>query len=278
MPAPTRRMRIWHLEGNQARLQPDYLTGEEPLEVRIKAAGIEQAAGVTMRTPGNDYELAVGMLYSEGVISSREQIREVAYCSDVCHPDGRDRYNIVTVQLHGPLPRLPEKRLSAGSACGVCGAAALEAIRMRGVPDLAAGPLVAPAMLYALPEKLRADQGIFQSTGGLHGAALFDTNGDLVVAREDIGCHNAVDKLIGWALMAGKLPLTQQILVVSGRAGYEIIQKSLSAGIPIVCSASAPSSLAVDLARQYQQTLIGFLRSTHANVYSGIDRIRRIKE
>jgi FdhD protein len=263
------RTQIWTIERGRSRARRDTLASEEPLEVRIRSGAERRSAGVTMRTPGDDYELAAGMLYTQGVVAGREAIAQIAYCADA--PDDQ-RYNIVTVDLRGPLPALPERRFSAGSACGVCGVAAIEEIRALHAP-LGAGPRVAPELLYRLPEQLRAAQGLFEATGGLHAAALFGQDGALLAAREDIGRHNAVDKLVGWALLNSRLPLESQVMLVSGRAGFEIIQKALAAGVTLLCAVSAPSSLAVGLARQAGMTLVGFLRGERCNVYSGIERI-----
>jgi FdhD protein len=264
------RVQIWTIEHGVARRRRDTLAGEEPLEVRVRSGGFVRSAGVTMRTPGADFELAAGLLFSEGIVAGRDDIVQIAYCHDV---DKEQRYNTVTVDLRGPLPDFPERRFSAGSACGVCGTATIADLHARSWPALADGPCVAPELLYSLPEKLRAAQGLFDATGGLHAAALFDGEGGVLALREDIGRHNAVDKLAGWALLEEKLPLSSTILLVSGRAGYEIVQKSIAAGIPLLCSISAPSSLAVELARSFGQTLVGFLRGERCNVYSGIERV-----
>ena len=167
-----------------------------------------------------------------------------------------------------------ERHFYTTSACGVCGKASLESLRIRGCPVIPPGPEVEPAVLRRLPEKLQAGQGIFAATGGLHAAALFDAEGTLLVVREDVGRHNAVDKLVGWALMGGRLPLSRHIVMVSGRSSFEILQKCLMAGVPIVCAVSAPSSLAVALAREFGITLVGFLRGDRFNVYTGLDRVR----
>ena len=176
---------------------------------------------------------------------------------------------------HGVLPDLValERHFYTTSACGVCGKASLEALKIRGAPTVAAGPVVDPAVLRSLPQKLRAGQGIFAATGGLHAAALFDAEGTLLALREDVGRHNALDKLVGWALLEGRLPLRGQVVVVSGRSSFEILQKSLLAGAPMVCSVSAPSSLAVALAREFGLTLVGFLRGERFNVYAGPERV-----
>jgi FdhD protein len=228
-----------------------------------------------MRTPGNDFELAAGFLYGEGVIRGREEIQGIAHCADP-DLDADRRHNIVEVVLRGALPDLGplERHFYTTSACGVCGKASLESLRLRGVPRIREGqPQVAPELLSRLPERLQAAQGIFATTGGLHAAALFDAEGSLLAVREDVGRHNAVDKLVGWALMEGRLPLDRHVVMVSGRSSFEILQKCLMAGAPIVCAVSAPSSLAVALAQEFGITLIGFLRGDRFNVYAGLERV-----
>ena len=228
-----------------------------------------------MRTPGADFELAAGFLYSEGVISRREDIRRISYCVDKL-VDGEQRHNIVNVELRdGLIPDLQplERHFYTSSACGVCGKASLEALRLRRCPVIPSGPTVTPEIIYSLPDKLRAAQGIFTATGGLHAAATFNTEGQLLNLWEDVGRHNALDKLIGTALLSDELPLNNCIVLVSGRSSFEILQKSTTAGVPIVCSVSAPSSLAVSVAKEFGITLIGFLRGERFNVYTGLQRI-----
>lgn len=262
--------------GGQVRTRPDYLATEEPLEIRLHTAAAPQTLAVTMRTPGHDFELAAGFLYGEGVVSRRESIRSIGYCTDP-GVDAEQRYNIVTVELDPRLdPDLEplERHFYTTSACGVCGKASLEALEIRGCTALPPGPQVEAGVLSGLPESLRRAQGIFQSTGGLHAAALFDARGGLLTLREDVGRHNALDKVVGWALLREELPLAACIVMVSGRASFEIMQKSLRAGAPIVCAVSAPSSLAVDVARRFGMTLVGFLRGRQFNVYAGAERVR----
>ena len=246
-----------------------------PILYRRGQEAQQRTVAITMRTPGNDFELAAGFLYGEGVVRDAEDIRQVAHCDDRSLDDAR-RHNIVNVDLRsGLLPDLDalERHFYTTSACGVCGKASLEALRLRGCPVIGSGPQVHPDVLRSLPEKLRAAQGIFAATGGLHAAGLFDAAGNRLAVREDVGRHNAVDKLVGWALSAGALPWTGRVLMVSGRSSFEILQKALMAGVPIVCSVSAPSSLAVSLAREFGITLVGFLRGERFNVYSGLGRI-----
>ena len=270
------RTRITVVEQGQRKLRDDQLAAEEPLEIRLQAGGETQTVAVTMRTPGHDFELAAGFLHNEGILSERSLLSGITYCVDP-DVDAEQRYNIVNVGLR--LARLPElatleRHFYTTSACGICGKASLDAIAMRDCPALPAGPQIAPSLLTALPGKLRAAQGLFEATGGLHAAGLFDTGGTLLCLREDVGRHNAVDKLIGWALMQRKLPLNDCILLVSGRASYEILQKTTVAGAPVVCSVSAPSNLAVEVARRFGVTLVGFLRGERFNVYAGAARIQ----
>jgi FdhD protein len=286
--------RVWVVASGQSRPRTDQVATEEPLEIRLRAAGIaqderplpvfrrrSQGAGqrtvaITMRTPGADIELAAGFLYGEGIIRSGDEIRGISHC-DEPDLDEDKRYNIVNVDLRSEaLPDLQalERHFYTTSACGVCGKASLESLRIRGCPVIPPGPEVDADVLRALPEKLRAGQGIFDATGGLHAAALFDPEGNLLAVREDVGRHNALDKVVGWALLGGRLPLSRHIVMVSGRSSFEILQKSLMAGVPVVCAVSAPSSLAVSLAREFGITLIGFLRGDRFNVYAGLDRVR----
>ena len=263
----------WVVENGKIRSRQDQLTTEEPLEIRLVSS--QKTIAVTMRTPGADFELAAGFLYSEGVISCGEDIQRMSYCVDKS-VEGEQRYNIVNVTLREGLnPDLQplERHFYISSACGVCGKASLEALRFRGCPVIVSEPIVTAEMIYTLPDKLRADQGVFHATGGLHAAALFDSQGQLLNLHEDVGRHNALDKLIGSALLSEQLPLSNYIVMVSGRSSFEILQKCTTAGVPIVCSVSAPSSLAVSVAKEFGITLIGFLRGERFNVYTGLERI-----
>lgn len=262
-------------EAGARRLRTDDLAVEEPLEIRVGAGPAAATVGVTMRTPGADFELAAGFLTGEGVLTGCEDVERISYCADPA-VNADQRYNIVTVGLaRDELPdlRMLERHFLTSSACGVCGKANLDALEVRGCEPLPPGPSVDPAVLTALPDRLRAAQRLFAATGGLHAAGLFTVDGALVCAREDVGRHNAVDKVVGSAVLEGRLPLDQHVLMVSGRSSYEILQKALVAGIPIVCAVSAPSSLAVDLARRFGMTLVGFLRGERFNVYSGEERV-----
>ncbi|MGD0050243.1 MAG: formate dehydrogenase accessory sulfurtransferase FdhD [Vulcanimicrobiaceae bacterium] len=274
-PGRQAEVRVLTVEDGTALPRFDHVATEEPLEIRLVLRGRTQAVAVTMRTPGADFELAAGFLSGEGVIRTRDELRGISYCVDA-GLDTQQRYNVVNVALaRDALPDLAplERHFVTTSACGVCGKASLEALRLRGVPSLSEGPSVSPETITALPDRLRGEQGVFQATGGLHAAALFDQTGALLCVREDVGRHNAVDKVVGWALLNGKLPLRDRILLVSGRSSYEILQKSLAAEITIVCGISAPSSLAVALAREFGITLIGFLRGSRFNVYAGEERV-----
>jgi FdhD protein len=244
----------------------DALAAEEPLEIRINGTPLT----VTMRTPGHDLELAAGFLLTEGIIQTRSQIAEIRSAT----PKHGTKSNVVEVELKEPGfdSATLQRNFFAASSCGICGKASIEAIRTRGLqapnPELRFDPEV----LCQLPETLREEQAVFSRTGGLHAAALFDETGTLLAVREDIGRHNAVDKSAGWALLDGRLPLSNHVMVVSGRGGFEIVQKALAAGIPILASVSAPSSLAVKLARELGLTLVGFLRGRRFVVYSGAFR------
>jgi FdhD protein len=270
------KVRVRAVEDGQARVRPDTLATEEPMEIRLVSGDVRQTVAVTMRTPGADFELAAGFLYGEGVVFSPEDILKISYCVD-SDLDAEQQYNIVNVELRGGRDydlRSLERHFYTTSACGVCGKASLEQLELRGCPVIPPGPQLAAETVYALPEKLREAQGVFDATGGLHAAALFDKDGCLLALREDVGRHNATDKLVGWALLEGRLPLSDHIVVVSGRSSFEILQKCLAAEVPVVCAISAPSSLAVDVARQFGMTLVGFLRGNRFNVYSGSERIR----
>jgi FdhD protein len=254
-------------DGKATRVE-DCLAAEEPLEMR---AG-RYSLGVTLRTPGNDEELVAGFLFTEGIISRREHLVALRLPRD-----GAPERNLVRVTLDSKVRLAPgsaARRFSAGSACGVCGKASITQLRRRGLRRPEVATLFDPEVLCRLPQKLRAAQAVFGRTGGLHAAAIFDPGGELLVLREDIGRHNAVDKVIGWAFLEGRLPLRGHMLLVSGRGGFEIVQKALAAGIPLLASVSAPSSLAVQLARELGLTLVGFLRGQRFVIYSGEERIK----
>jgi FdhD protein len=269
------KTRVRVVEGGKVRVRPDTLATEEPMEIRLISGGERQTVAVTMRTPGADFELAAGFLYGEGIVKGSDDIARISYCVDA-DLDAAQQYNIVNVELRGGREydlRPLERHFYTTSACGVCGKASLEQLELRGCPVALPGPEVSAETLYSLPEKLREAQGLFDATGGLHAAALFDDAGNLLALREDVGRHNATDKLVGWAMLENRLPLSGHIVMVSGRSSFEILQKCLTAGVPFVCAISAPSSLAVDVAREFGMTLVGFLRERRFNVYAGHERV-----
>jgi FdhD protein len=252
--------------------RPDTLTVEEPLEVRV--AGVSIA--VTMRTPGDDFDLALGFLLSEGLITAATDVIQLMHCLDE-DESGRPTYNVVDVTLAAGVP-VPEpssaRALVTSSSCGLCGKRTIDEVRTRSRYAVREDPVRLPAPLLAsFPDALRARQKVFDRTGGLHAAGLFSAEGDVLVVREDIGRHNAVDKVIGWALREGRVPLTGHVLVVSGRASFELTQKALMAGVPVLAAVSAPSSLAVELARDSGMTLAGFVRDPRLTLYAGSERL-----
>jgi len=268
----TARRRVKHLAADQAITRPETLAVEEPLEIRVNGAPVT----VTMRTPGSDIELAQGFLLTEGVIAHREDVLTVRYCGGRGE-DGANTYNVLDVTL-APGVEPPDLHVTRNfyttSSCGVCGKASLEAVRL--ISRFSPGEdsaTVAVDTLKAMPDQLSAAQKVFASTGGLHAAALFGVDGTMLAVREDIGRHNAVDKVIGWALEHVRLPLGASVLLVSGRASFELTQKAVMAGIPILAAVSAPSSLAVSLADESGITLVAFLRQDSMNVYTRADRI-----
>ncbi len=253
------------------RRKDDFLAAEEPLEIRVG----EHPLSVTMRSPGHDLELAAGFLFTEGLVQRREQIVAL---ENGAGSDGPNRGNVVDVELSpdaAPDFEKMRRHFFAASSCGICGKASIDAVRSRLLQPPNPDFRFDPEILVALPEALRSSQDVFERTGGLHAAALFDSRGKLLVLREDIGRHNAVDKVIGWALREARLPLGDSVLLVSGRGGFEIVQKAIVAGVPIVASVSAPSSLAAQLARELRLTLIGFLRGRRFVVYAGEERIAK---
>uniref|UniRef100_A0A7C2G746 Sulfur carrier protein FdhD n=1 Tax=Thermus islandicus TaxID=540988 RepID=A0A7C2G746_9DEIN len=256
------RVQVARLEGGGWREVLDEVAAEAPLELRLRYREEVAPLGVILRTPGQDVELAAGFLYTEGLVKDPREILAMAPCTDGSLPP-EEREHVLQVFLRHPIPPLPERRFALSAACGACGRGEL--------PDPAR--LGFPALLLTLPERLWEAQRLFRCTGGLH-AALFDREGRLLALREDVGRHNALDKLIGWAFLQGRLPLHDHLLLVSGRAGYELLVKAVAAGVPVFCAVSAPSSLAVALARAYGLTLVGFLRAGRMNVYTGLERLR----
>ena len=271
--APGLQIRRW--AAGQWSESPDMVVTEEPLQLMLDG----EALSVVMRTPGHDIELTLGLMLSEGIVRAATDVRVIKISAEA----GEDEHGVavesvlvesneVDVHLVGPARRKPQRSMLSSSACGVCGTVLIEDLR-RDLAVLPNGPAVDPAMLPGLVDRLRSGQGVFDRTGGLHAAGLFTRGGELVSLREDVGRHNAVDKVVGRALLDKRLPAGDSILVVSGRAGYEIVQKSITAGIPILAAVGAPSSLAVALAREFNQTLVGFLKGDRFNVYSAPERL-----
>jgi FdhD protein len=252
----------------------DYLAAEEPLEIRV---GTEPLS-VTMRTPGHDVELAAGFLFTEGIVRSANQIISLQPGVSGENPNAGNLVQAELVPQVVPDFASMQRHFFAASSCGICGKASIDSVRSRLLKTPNPDFKCAPELLVKLPDVLRSSQDVFQRTGGLHAAALFDSTGVLQVLREDIGRHNAVDKVIGWALQHGQLPLGNSVLLVSGRGGFEIVQKAIVAGLPVVASVSAPSGLAVQLARELRLTLIGFLRGRRFVIYSGEERIAGSKQ
>lgn len=290
-PGSTARRRIQRVsvdaDGTSIRTRDDQLAVEEPLEIRVIPAdegsplreeragrGPDEAAhrvSVTMRTPGADFELAAGFLFGEGLIAGAEAIASIRYCTDA-----EQQYNVVNVRLAPGAPFDPaalSRNFYATSSCGVCGKASIEAVMGPVCARVESALEVDPAVLVALPDRLREAQRVFERTGGLHAAAQFTAQGELVRIREDVGRHNAMDKLVGSALLAGEVPLSESIVLVSGRTSFELVQKAARAGVPVLAGVSAPSSLAVELAEQAGMTLAGFVRDPGFNVYAGGARI-----
>lgn len=254
---------------------PDMVVTEEPLQLMLDG----EALSVVMRTPGHDVELCLGLMFSEGVLRSATDVRVIRISAEageleagVAVESSLVESNQVDIHLVTKARRKPERSMLSSSACGVCGTVMIEDLR-RDLALLPAGPAVDPGLLPGLVERLRSGQGVFDRTGGLHAAGLFTAAGELVYLREDVGRHNAVDKVVGRALLDERVPASDSILVVSGRAGYEIVQKSITAGIPVLAAVGAPSSLAVALAREFNQTLVGFLKGDRFNVYSAPERL-----
>lgn len=258
--------------GEPATHKRDTLAGEEPLELRVGGTSL----AVTMRTPGADFDLAAGFLVSEGVISQSAELVAMRYCAGK-GDDGVNRYNVLDLSLApsvGPLDESVTRAFYTTSSCGLCGKASIDAVRTKSRFDVREDKFsVASSALASLPGRLRDAQQVFEKTGGLHGAGLFDKEGSLLAMREDVGRHNAVDKVIGWALREDKLPLRETILLVSGRASFELVQKAAMAGVAMLCAVSAPSSLAADLAEESGMTLVGFLRDPSMVVYTGEHRV-----
>ena len=255
----TQRRQVTRVDGGVPLARPDTLAVEEPLEIRVNS----QPVSITMRTPGHDLDLALGFLVTEGVVHDPEDVAAAINCAD----------NVVDVTLRGEAGLTP-RNFYTSSSCGICGKSSIDAVRTTSAYDVASDPIaVSSSFITGLPDRLRAEQRVFDRTGGLHAAGLFDNSGDLVCLREDVGRHNAVDKLVGWAVQQKMLPLRGHVLQVSGRASFELVQKAVMAGISVLSAVSAPSSLAVQLADETGLTLIGFVRGQSFNVYAGGQRL-----
>ena len=266
------RRSVLRVTAKGAVRRPDSIAVEEPLELRVGG----RALAVTMRTPGHDVELAHGFLLTEGVIGSAEDISNARYCDSV-DDEGRNTYNVLDVGLAPGVPTPDpgvERNFYTTSSCGVCGKASLDAVRLRSRYSPSADETrVAAEVLVDLPDALRRRQQVFDRTGGLHAAGLFTASGELLVVREDVGRHNAVDKVLGWALLQGKVPASGCVLTVSGRTSFELAQKAVMAGVPVIAAVSAPSSLAVELAEECGLTMVGFIRNGSMNIYTHSDRV-----
>src|SRR5580692_7015186 len=273
MSTSTARRRVLRVPvSGAADYRADLLAVEEPLEIRVDGEPLM----VTMRTPGDDIDLAAGFLFTEGLLTSLGDVREIRMCDEnVAAVTVADDGGPLKARVNGLTgSQSAARKFLTTSACGVCGKDSIEAIRVRSAFDVAADPVrVSPAVLARLPDRLRQAQRVFSHTGGLHAAGLFGPDGTLLVLREDVGRHNAVDKVVGWALRAGRLPLAGHVLLVSGRASFELTQKASMAGIPVLAAVSAPSTLAADLADEVGITLVGFLRNPTMNVYTRPDRV-----
>lgn len=262
---------------NLINTETDFLAVEEPLEIRLgfseNGKFTHKAISITMRTPGNDFELAAGFLFTEGILSAPAQISSIKHCGRFPNNQNTARIDLEP-DLQIDFKKL-ERNFYTTSSCGVCGKSSLDALAVAGAKKIEKtdSPRVSAEIIHQLPEILRKNQTVFDETGGLHAAALFDFSGNLLDLREDVGRHNAVDKLIGALFLAGKLPLDDKILFLSGRASFELIQKAVMARIPLVCAVGAPSSLAVEAAREFNISLLGFVRDARFNIYTGSERI-----
>ncbi len=276
--SPTASVDVTRVAGDRREAATDVVAGEEPMEIRLAIPQEDglftRSLSVTMRTPGDDFELAAGFLFTEGIVAGAKDIEKIEYTSE----GKRDQEgNVVTVSLRAGV-QLDAKRLLRNfyvtSSCGVCGKTSLDAVRVVVPHKLKAGiPKISPKIVRKLPDRLRESQSLFAQTGGLHAAGIFTPKGELLSLREDVGRHNAVDKVVGEQLLKGNVPLSDAVLQVSGRGGFEIVQKAVVAGIPILSAVGAPSSLAVDLAREFDMTLLGFVREGRFTVYSDAGRL-----
>ncbi len=271
----TTPVKIWNVTQKQRVEKSDFLAVEEPVEIQLKLKDQPpKSISITMRTPGNDFELAIGFLFTEGIIQSKAQVDNIDYAKVW---ETEKEGNIVLVEIAEGVEidfqRL-ERHFYTSSSCGVCGKASIDAVKFSGMKEIPQWqPVFDHKLVHNLPDLLREKQAVFEDTGGLHAAALFDNTGTLHLLREDVGRHNAVDKLVGAALLKEMIPLNDFLIMVSGRASFELIQKSLMAGIPILAAVGAPSSLAISLAKEAGMTVLGFVRDERFNIYSGADRI-----
>jgi FdhD protein len=271
-----RQVSIVKIAGDSARTVQDQLAIEEPLEIRLAFDDRVQNLAVTMRTPGHDADLALGFLFTEGIIAGASEVDSAEHVFAACSENKQNTFLVKLKKDMVPNLGKAERNFYTTSSCGVCGKASIEAIRTVSVFENVTpwvGDGIDSALILELPERLAREQAVFAETGGLHAAALFDRTGCLLMVREDVGRHNAVDKLIGAAMMDGKLPLAGTVLLLSGRASFELVQKAAMAGIPVIAAVGAPSSLAVSLAEEFGITLIGFLRNSRFNIYSGAHRV-----
>lgn len=279
-PGSVADVRMWAVAGDEGVESADRVAVEEPLEIRVvvEEGGRRQRhpIAVTMRTPGHDLELAAGFLHGEGALAGKDAVAGIGHCTSGGAEEARNVVEVALVPGTAFDPERFSRHVYTTSSCGVCGRASLEAVRALLLPAPAgpAGPLVSRETLFGLPDRLGRGQAVFAATGGLHAAALFDAAGTLELLREDVGRHNALDKLVGALLLEGQLPARDRLLMVSGRASFELVQKAVMAGLPLLAAVGAPSSLAVELAREHGMTLIGFLRGGRFNLYSGADRLR----
>ncbi|WP_323756143.1 formate dehydrogenase accessory sulfurtransferase FdhD [Roseivirga sp.] len=278
MAIPVQAVEIVRIGPNAPETKPDLVVSEEPLEIRLGHGPVDNrhqfSLSVTMRTPGNDEALCLGFLYTEGIINSMDEVISVKYCDDLGRNEGTE--NLMRVELK-PFVEIDNEQFKRNfyttSSCGVCGKASIDAIKVS-CKALSSTPIqVGKEVLFSLPDRLRASQNVFKHTGGLHAAGLFDVHGELIVHHEDVGRHNAVDKLIGSGIIKGSLPFSDSILVLSGRISFELVQKALRAGIQIIAAVGAPSSLAVNLAEEFGMTLVGFLKTDRFNIYTGKERV-----
>ncbi|MFK7971160.1 MAG: formate dehydrogenase accessory sulfurtransferase FdhD [Bacteroidia bacterium] len=282
MNAPhVKAIEILKVQGNSIAAKPDLLAIEEPLEIRLlhgpEGGRLEQSISVTMRTPGHDEELVLGFLWTEGIIHSYDQVYSIRHCETVEKPE--EEGNVIKVNMQPDVTidmAALERHFYTSSSCGVCGKSSIDAVFQSCSFEISdASPWLSPASIHPLPDRLREAQKVFEYTGGIHAAGLFDKEGNLLLMREDVGRHNALDKLVGAALASGLLPLSQHVIQVSGRASFELVQKALMAGAEVMAAVGAPSSLAVSLAQKSNMTLLGFVRNERFNIYTGAERFER---